>query len=219
MPGSHGLWRNWCATGTVRVAASISKCPDSTTRTVPGCFSFTRPRSVAPSIPGIRMSVTITSNGICCNCSRASAPPTAKTISHLWRYRTSRSSNPSSTRRSSSTNRIRFFIGFNSVGGAGFYCRRKVDRERGPLAHLARERQTASVLAHDDGPGDGKPLPRSPSHRLGCKKRVEHPVANFLPYARSRILDLDHHYLLCERRAHADQPLAVAPLDHVANGV
>ena len=86
---------------------SRSDCPDSTMRKVCGERFCTSSSNCAPSIPGIRMSVTMMSKVCRSIAARASVPPGAKTISHSERMRRKLRCSPLNTMGSSSTNKIR----------------------------------------------------------------------------------------------------------------
>jgi len=106
----HGFDKNWCAGLTVFKIVCLSAWPDSTNRKQSGYRSFTFSSSCTPLIPGMRMSVTITSYRslpIACN---ASWPPFTNDISHSGRNKNKLRSSADSINGSSSTNKIRFAI-------------------------------------------------------------------------------------------------------------
>src|ERR1017187_9717102 len=84
-------------------------------RTTPGKRSRTCSRSWAPSMPGMRMSVTTTSQGWASNILRAASPPLANMTSQRARCGRSIRRRPSSRLGSSSTNRIRFMVPWAGV--------------------------------------------------------------------------------------------------------
>ena len=79
-------------------------------RTTLGKRSCTCLSNVAPSIPGILMSETITSKGAASSSARAASPPPAKTISHSRRIGRSMRRIPSRILGSSSTKMMRFML-------------------------------------------------------------------------------------------------------------
>ena len=58
----HSLELSTSIASTARIAASSSECPESMMRTIPGCRLWAWSSTSAPLMPGMRMSVTITSN-------------------------------------------------------------------------------------------------------------------------------------------------------------
>ena len=110
---SQGLERNWWVSAAALRIISLSECPERMMRTISGCIFFTRSNNWHPSIPGIRMSVTITSKVFSHRISRASCPLTVNSISHCERMVRSILCKPSSTLGSSSTKSILFFILFS----------------------------------------------------------------------------------------------------------
>ena len=81
---SQGLERNWCTGPMDFMTMSLSECPERTMRTTCGCNSFTRLSSWQPSMPGMRISVTITLNRLASRIFSASCPLVANSISHSF---------------------------------------------------------------------------------------------------------------------------------------
>src|SRR3989339_1463813 len=124
-------------------------------------------RVASPSIPGMRISRTMTSQGLCLSSSRASAPllapltvsPSASSI--FWRLVRNRSS--------SSTSNIR---GLGMGEQLQFPAPGQGDGELGALAYRAFHRNSPSQ-PQNDSMADGEPQPRALPRRLGSEKRVE----------------------------------------------
>ena len=87
-----------------RIAVSRSVCPDTTMRTVSGYCAWAWVNSAAPSMPGMRMSDTIASNGWVAKSSSACSPLSASVTCHPSPNLRNDRLNADKIRASSSTN-------------------------------------------------------------------------------------------------------------------
>src|SRR5688572_5913466 len=187
MPGWHGLVRKRWATGIARSVASRPAWPVRMMRTTSGWRSCTCDSSEAPSMPGMRMSETMTSK--CCSPSNFSAcsPLSTNTISHRSLLSMSTRCRPESTSGSSSTNMMCFSASL--MCGSFPLEQRQAHVERRALPHRGFEEQLAAVLLHHDAAREREALPRALADLLGGEERIHHAVPDLLRDAAAVVAD------------------------------
>src|ERR1035437_7472314 len=165
---------------------SRSDCPESTIRKVRGDRFCTSSSNCAPSMPGIRMSVTMMSNVCRSMAARASSPPAAKTISHSARMGRKLRFSPVSTMGSSSTNKIRFAMITLRLPFRRF-CKWDANVECSSLSPFRVEPYLSSVASHDGGVGQSQSLSRPFPHRFGREEGLKYPRAHGFWYSHSGV--------------------------------
>ena len=174
-------------------------------------------------MPGMRMSVTTTSQGSARSASSAACALPTNVICHSLRLGRSMRFRPSSTRGSSSTKMTRIAFKQRLRPPAPLRLRAadgQADGERGARAGAARHLDGAAVLVDDHVVRDGQALARALADFLGREERLEDALLHVRRHSGARVADLDDREFAVGPRAHADLALALAAVaDHVGDGM
>src|SRR5450631_3234155 len=208
---SQGLARYWWATPTVRMIEAGSAWPDRTKRTILGSSFLTRLSNCHPSIPGMRMSETITSAGVFASSSRAAAPLDANTMLHSFLIpcrlrciacRTCTSSSANTMRIIGNPSRARSRRNLQRAGDG------RIDRQSNEkcsaYAALSLKVQRASMLVDDHAVCNCEPLPCAPADFLGREEWVEDLGSRRFGDAGAGIADRDFDLVAVEPRTHRE---------------